>query len=136
VTFNITPKNNAAPLNSQRLRDLQAAVAEQGKRNPFIRKVSLPGEEGPLFINLTWVHKLALITRQGQRLIALIDGHDYTIGDKFKSVEGDIKVEEITKGRVIFTKKTQKGTQQYVMKFRKKKGRKRGKRKRGGRRRS
>lgn len=123
VTFNIRPKNNAAPLKSERLRILQMAVAEQGKRNPFIRKVALPGEEGPLFIDLTWVHKLSLITRQGEKLVALIDGHDYAAGDSFKSVEGDIVLHEITKGRITFAKKTDKGTQKYVMKFRKARGR-------------
>ncbi len=137
VTFNITPKNNAAPLKSERLERLQTAVAEQGKRNPFIRKVSLPGEEGPLFIDLTWVHKLSLITRQGEKLVALIDGHDFAVGDKFSSVEGEITLSEITKGRVTFTKKTEKGAQKYVMKFRKKKGRTRGQRQqRSSRRRS
>jgi hypothetical protein len=133
VKFNITPKNNAEPLKSERLKNLQLAVAEQGKRNPFIRKVSLPGEQGPLFIDLTWVHKLELITRQGDKLIALVDGHDYAAGDTFHGVEGDITLKEIAKGRAIFTKKTDKGTQQYVMKFRKKKGRSaRGQRQRRG----
>ena len=123
VKFNITPKNNAEPLESKRLKNLQLAVAEQGKRNPFIRKVSLPGEEGPLFINLTWVHKLELIARQGDKLVALIDGHNFALGDVFTSVEGNITLTEIIKGRVIFTKKTDKDTQQYVMKFRRSKGR-------------
>ena len=122
VKFYITPKNNAAPLKSERLDNLLVAVAEQGKRNPFIRKVSLPGQQGPLFIDLTWVHKLSMITREGDKLVALIDNHDYALGEMFKSVEGPIALQEITKKRIIFAKKTEQGTQNYVMKFRKKKG--------------
>ena len=129
VKFYITPKNNAAPLKSERLENLLVAVAQQGKRNPFIRKVSLPGQQGPLFIDLTWVHKLSMITRQGDKQVALIDNHDYAIGETFKSVEGAITLQEITKKQIIFDKQTEKGTQKYVMKFRKKKGvRSRGKR--------
>ena len=122
VTFYITPKDNAAPLKSERLENLLVAVAEQGKRNPFIRKVSLPGQDGPLFIDLTWVHKLSMITRQGGKQIALIDNQDYAIGETFKSVEGAITLREISKKQIIFAKKTEQGTQKYVMKFRKKKG--------------
>ena len=69
------------------------------------------------------------------KLVALIDNHDYAIGETFKSVEGSITLQEITKKRIIFAKETDQGTQKYVMKFRKKKGAlSRGKRtKRGGR---
>jgi hypothetical protein len=135
ITFNITPKNNAEPLQGERLQKLKQAVARQGKRNPFIRLVKVPGEEGPLFIDLTWVHKLSLITRVDEKLMAVIDNNDYAIGDKFTSVEGDITVQEVSKRRVTFVRKTDKGKQQYLMKFRKKKGRKRGesdRRRRGG----
>ncbi len=137
ISFNITPKNNAEPLKGDRLRDLKQAVAREGKRNPFIRLVKLPGEEGPLFIDLTWVHKLSLITRADDKLMAVIDNNDYAIGDKFTSVEGEVAVKEVSKRRVIFVKKTDKGEQQYLMKFRKKKGRKRresDRRRRGGQR--
>ena len=133
VRFFITPKNNAAPLKSERLENLIKAVGEQGKRNPFIRKVALPGQEGPLFIDLTWVHKLSMITRQDNKQVALIDGYEYAVGETFKSVEGPIVLRSITKKQVLFAKKTEQGTQKYVMKFRKKKGaRSRGRGARGG----
>ena len=58
---------------------------------------------------------------------------EYAVGETFKSGEGPIVLRSITKKQVLFAKKTEQGTQKYVMKFRKKKGsRSRGRGARGG----
>jgi hypothetical protein len=111
VTFSLTPRGNADPLQSERLAALRGLVEKTGKRNPFQRHA--PGEQA---IELTWLHKLSGVGRDHDGRIANIDRHDYREGDMLD----DKTVTKIEDDRVFFEKKGQRGspTQRYVLKTR------------------
>lgn len=120
ITFSLTPKNDAVPLTGERLSKLRKLVAERDKRNPFQRFAPYPdrGKNVPKFaIELTWVHKLRLISRVAGKPRATIDGTEYGVGDPFKSVEGELTIKSISGTRVDLTKKTKNGVQDYFIKF-------------------
>jgi hypothetical protein len=137
ITFNITPKNDAKELDiDERYQRMHEGVAESGKRNPFIRLVALPGEGERLAIDLTYVHKLALISRVGGKLLANIDGNNYAEGETFNSADGMLTVMKVESRRVTLVKKSKAGSretvQEYVLKFRRKRERDNGTRRRRG----
>jgi len=129
ITFSITPKNDAESLAGNRLSRLRKMVTEKDKRNPFQRFAPYPKKDGkPQFaIDLTWVHRLGLVSRIAGQPVATIDGNDYKVDSIFSSVEGELKVSQISGRKVEMLKKTKDGVQKYFIGFQRKskKGRKR-----------
>lgn len=116
ISFAITPKNDAAKLEGERLTQLKAMVKETDKRNPF-RRFAYTKETGVITdIDLTWVHKLTGISSFGNTSYATIDGIDYTVGDSLSGME----ITEVRSTRVHFKKLTEDGTQTYFLRFRRK----------------
>ena len=117
ISFAITPKNDAEELTSERLSKLKEMVKEPDKRNPF-QRFAYTEETGVITdIDLTWVHKLTGISSFGSTSYATIDGIDYTVGDAM----GGMEITEVRSTRVHLSRKTEDGTQTYLLMFRKKK---------------
>lgn len=118
ISFSITPRNNAQPLEGERLESLLEAVDRKNKRNPFQRFAY--DQSAPKVlpeIDLTWVHKLSGIGVDNGIKYATIDRIDYMVNDR---VAGKV-VQEIMNDRVYLLKKSEDGEQRFILKFRRKK---------------
>ncbi|MCP5142032.1 MAG: hypothetical protein H6980_06755 [Gammaproteobacteria bacterium] len=119
IRFSITPRNDAEPLDSERLRLLKQQVQKRDKRNPFQRFAFDHSRTQPKpVIDLTWIHLLTGIGKEDGRYYATIDRRDYYVG----SVIEDRRVTRIEADRIYMTRETRDGTQEYVLRFREKKG--------------
>lgn len=117
IAFSITPRDDANPLESQRIATVLDQVAAKNKRNPFQRfAYNEKVEKLSAWIDLTWIHRLSGIGRVGGERIATINSRDYTVGDKLD----DMKVAEIESDRVMLKKESKDGEQIYVLGFRNK----------------
>lgn len=115
IRFSITPRNDAEPMDSERLRVLKEAVQKRDKRNPFQRFAFDHSRLTPKpVIDLTWIHLLTGIGKEDGRYYATIDRRDYYIG----SLIEDRRVTRIEADRVYMTKETRDGSQEYVLRFR------------------
>ncbi|PCI40835.1 MAG: hypothetical protein COB46_05905 [Rhodospirillaceae bacterium] len=118
ISFSVTPKNDAARLQGDRILKLSQRVGQPNKRNPFQRFAASSIGKIEKVIDLSWVHKLSGIGRIGDQRYATIDSKDYQQGDEFRK---GVIVEKIASSIVRLVKKDANGTVRYVLKFRKKK---------------
>ena len=117
IAFSITPRDDAKPLESERIDTIQEKVSAKNKRNPFQRFAYNKSEPKPSpCIDLTWIHRLSGIGRIGGERIATIDSRDYAVGDPLN----DMTITEIRNDRVMLKKESTDGEQIYVLGFRKK----------------
>lgn len=119
ISFTITPRNDAEPLESARLKTIHEQVAAVGKRNPFRRYACERDGQNVCeqvldTIDLTWVNQLTGIGRINDNRTATIDGEDYAVDD---IVDGK-KITEILGDRVYLERDTPNGLETYVLKFR------------------
>ncbi|MEI8394254.1 MAG: hypothetical protein WCF85_05920 [Rhodospirillaceae bacterium] len=117
IEFSLTPRQDAQPLDSARIALIKAAVAAPDSRNPFQRFAYDQNSKVKQEIDLTWIYKLSGLGRVGDERVATIDSKDYRKGDPF---DGMVIV-SVDADRVSLEKKTERGTDRYVIKFRIKK---------------
>lgn len=117
ITFSITPRDDAKPLESARIGTIREKVAAKNKRNPFQRFAYNKSEPKPSpWIDLTWIHRHSGIGRIGGERIATINSRDYAVGDPLD----DMLINEIRNDRVMLKKESADGEQIYVLGFRRK----------------
>jgi hypothetical protein len=114
IEFSITPRHDAREIKSERIAALATAVETAGLRNPFQRFVYDPNTVVSTEIDLTWIYRLSGIGQVGDARVATIDNKDYRKDDQL----GDMTITAVDSDRVKLTRKTEHGTDLYVLKFR------------------
>lgn len=115
IEFSITPRDDAAPLESERLARMRARVEEKNKRNPFQRfAFNEASKEVLKQIELTWIYKLTGIGMSGGKRTATINGKDYAVDDELEGM----KITAIETDRVMLRKTTTDGVTEYLLKRR------------------
>ena len=114
IEFSITPRHDAEPLESERIRTLRVAVEAPDRRNPFQRFAFDPTKQVAMEVDLTWIYRLSGIGRSGDEMVATIDNKDFRKGDRLENMD----VSAIRSDRVELTRKTDHGTDRYILKFR------------------
>jgi len=115
IEFSITPRDNAAPLESARLARMRDQVEEKNKRNPFQRfAFNESNKEVLKQIELTWIYKLTGIGMSGGKRTATINGKDYAVDDELEGM----KITAVETDRVVLKKTTSDGVTEYLLKRR------------------
>jgi len=114
IEFSITPRRNAEPLATERIRLMMAAVAEPNQRNPFQRFAYNKDQVVRQEVDLTWLFRLSGIGKVGNDRIATIDNRDYREGDKLE----DMTISKIESDRVNLEKQQERNVDRFILKFR------------------
>jgi len=120
IEFSITPRQDAEPIDNERLETMRTAVAQPNTRNPFQRFAYDPNFKVRQEVDLTWIYKLTGIGRVGDARTATIlnmsgEPKDYHKGDRLD----DMAVASVESDRVYLEKKAENGsTDRFVIKFR------------------
>ncbi|MEI6985770.1 MAG: hypothetical protein WCK65_06545, partial [Rhodospirillaceae bacterium] len=113
IEFSLTPRQDAKPLDSARIALMKAAVIAPDNRNPFQRFAYDANVKVKQEVDLTWIYKLSGLGRVGDERVATIDSKDYRKGD---AMDG-MAIVSVEADRVNFEKKSEGGTERYIIKF-------------------
>ncbi len=113
IEFTITPRHDAKELESSRIAALREAAEAPDRRNPFQRFTYI-NKVVTTEIDLTWIYKLSGIGRIGEEQVATVDNKDIRKGDQLENMT----VTAVLNDRVQLERKTEHGTDRYVLRFR------------------
>ena len=113
IEFTITPRHDGKELESSRIATLREAAEAPDRRNPFQRFTYI-NKAVTTEIDLTWIYKMSGIGRIGDEQMATIDNKDYRKGDLLENMT----ITAVLNDRVQLERKTDHGTDRYVLRFR------------------
>lgn len=115
IEFSITPRGDAAPLTSERIRALREQVAAKDKRNPFQRFAFIKEtKQITPEVDLTWIHRLSGMGRIGDRRVATINTREFGVGDEIEKDSG-LRITAIEADLVRLERQTSDGTTKYIL---------------------